>query len=119
MIHTHNEVGWNECCLNKAPDAIGWHEWQALWGADHLVEQGVHEIQRARELASGEVAFPHLHGDALGGVPCVGAESLRSGKAFHPQTGLWQRLNGTRLSDERRVEWKGHVAWELEVQRIS
>ena len=109
----------NEWRSNKAPNAIGWHEWQALWGADHLVEQGVHEIQRARELASGEVAFPHLHGDALGGVPCVGAESLRSGKAFHPQTGLGQRLNGTRLSDERRVEWKGHVAWELEVQRIS
>ena len=109
----------NEWRSNKAPNAIGWHKWQALWGADHLVEQGVHEIQRARELASGEVAFPHLHGDALGGVPCVGAEPLGSGKALHPQTGLGQRLNGARLSDECGVEWKGHVAWVLEVQRIS
>ena len=70
----------------------------------------MHEVQRALEWAACKVTFPHFHGNALGGVPSVRAESLGPRKPFHPHAGLGKALDGGGLSDERGVEGKGHVA---------
>ena len=78
----------------------------------------MHEVQGPGELAACEVTLPNFHGNALRGVPGVGAESLGASEAFHPKAGLCRGSDGARGSDEGGVEWKRHCAW-IEVQRIS
>jgi hypothetical protein len=48
----------------------------------------MHEVEGALEGATSEVAFPNFHGDALGRVPSIWAESVRTRKAFNPHAGL-------------------------------
>ena len=58
---------------------------------------------------SGEVAFPDFHGDALGGVPGVRAEALRTRKPLHPHAGLGEVGDRTGGGDEGGVQ--GEVPW--------
>ena len=67
---------------NESAHAIFRHERETFGCFDHLVKGGVHEIQGASELTSSKVAFPHLQGNALCGVPCIGAESRGTGELF-------------------------------------
>jgi hypothetical protein len=84
------------------------HQGQAFRRADHLVKRRVHEVQSATKLAAGEMAFPHLDGDALGGVPSVRAESGGTRKPVDPLASLRQGLNGSGCLCEGGVEGKRH-----------
>ena len=64
----------------------------------------MHEIQGAAELASSEVAFPDLQGNALRGVPSVRTESHGAGELSHPNPCLGQGLDGTWGREERGVQ---------------
>ena len=103
---------------NPAAHAMNAHERQAFWRADHLVEQRVHEVQRALELAIAEVAPPHFQGNALGGVPSVRAEAVGTSEALHPKACLRQGLNRTGSGDKGGVQGECHEV-VFEVQRIS
>ena len=94
------------------------HQRKAFWRADHLVEEGVHEVEGALERPSGEVAFPDFHRDALGGVPGVRAEAVGTGEALHPEACLRQGLNRTGGGDKGGVQGECHEV-VFEVQRIS
>ena len=64
------------------------------------------------------MALPHFKGDALGGVPCVGAEAVGTCESLHPQARLRQRLDRTRGGDEGGVQGECHGV-VFGVQRIS
>lgn len=89
------------------------HQGQSFGSADHLVEEGMHEVEGPSELTSREVALPHLQGDALGGVPSIGTEAVRTGKSLHPKACLRQRLNRTGGDDKCGVQGECHgvVFW--------
>ena len=119
MSHQFDDSTGGWCVIrmgsNPATHAMDAHQRQAFWRADHLVEQWVHEVQRALELAIAEVAPPHFQGNALGGVPSVRTEANRTGEPFDPKPGLSQVFDGTRLCGEGGVEGEGHG---LEFQRV-
>lgn len=93
---------------NPSSNAVNAYQRQPFRGANHLVEQGVHEVDGTAELSVGEMAFPHFHGNALCRVPGVRAESVGTGEPFYPKARLGQGLDGTRLNGEGGVEGKGH-----------
>ena len=87
-------------------NAVNADQRQPFRGANHLVEQGVHEVDGTAELPVGEMTFPHLHGNAFCRVPGVRAEAVGTGEPFYPKACLGQGLDGTRLNGEGGVEGK-------------